>query len=435
MQDFSALGARLGLGDAEGLFLTSSSGVDGEEIRRAILKADGARHDAQSPPSKTQKLQILAEAGRSLLSQEGILESAIHLTRFADPALSDTAALARIRLLALRRLGRTEDILQEAERILQSSDVDSQPAKMVWDSLRKWGLERRIAPDMKYLQAYFPDPEASLQRPFASAIPEGPYPFVDAVGPVIADLQGRDPEDNAFLERIRWGVQTQRQMVFLNNLRRKILQTSGHDAEAQFALKLYEAHRSCIAPLDATEIIEEIDAGRSVVLAEAHAGLSTAQNHGLPFESIPLSVISAGGKKAGRPQDFHIGTRGQNVPRDLAKLVKLMRKAPRIVRIFSDGPYGEGSSVNLCGRAARIGRGGAAIAYSGKASVFFPRTVWDGERFHTRLQRGPSAPDYTSKDAFEQAFNEFYAANVTEIIMGAPEDMAPKSGFWAFLKA
>lgn len=423
------------MGDAEDLFMTPCSGVDVEEIRRAILKADAARHDGQSAPSKTQKLQILAEAGRSLLSQKNLLESAIHLTRFADPAFSDSAALAQIRLIAFKRLGRTDEILQDAERILQSSDVGSRPAKIVWDSLRKWGIEHRIAPDIKYLEAFFPDPEASLQRPFASGVPEGPYPVVDALGPVVADIQGRDPEDSAFLERMRWGVYTQRQMVFLNSLRRKILQTSGHDAEAQFAMKLYKAHRSCITPLDPREIIEEIDAGRSVVLAEAHAGLSTVQNYGLPFGSIPLSVFSRRGAEAGRPQDFHVSTDGPNVPRNLAKLVKSMRKTPRIVRIFPDGPYGEMTPVSLCGRAAGIGRGGAAIAYSGKASVFFPRTVWDGERFHIRLQRGPSAPDYASKDAFEQAFNDFYVAQLTEIIMGAPEDMAPLGGFWRFLRS
>jgi hypothetical protein len=435
MQDSHELGARLGLADPERLFLTASSDVDGNEIQQAIVNADMTHHDRQLPVSETQKLHILKEAGRSLIRQEDLLESAIHLTRFADPTLSNTAELAQIRLHALRRLGRTEELLEDAERILQSADAGSRSAKIVRDSLRKWNMERRIPVDTKYLPAYFPDPEVALQRPFASALPEGPYSSADAIGPVIAALQGRDPEDLAFLQRVRWGAQAHRQMVFLNNLRRKILKKPDHDTEEQFALELYEAHRSRIAPLDTTDVMKEIEAGKSVVLAEAHAGMSIVQNYGLPFGPTPFSIITRGGSKARRPQDFHFSSLGQHVPRDLAKLVKLMRKDPRIVRIFPDGPHGEGSPVSLCGRSVRIGRGGAAIAYSGKASVFFPRTVWDGEQFNTQLQRGPSAPDYASKEAFEQAFNDFYAAQLTAIIMGAPEDMAPAGGFWLFLRS
>jgi hypothetical protein len=432
MQDFEEVARRIGIARPEQLFESCPPGVSAGEIARALRKANMSINAGQSPSTDHQRLQILCEAGKTLIEKAGLLESAVYLSRFADAALADTAPLVHIRLIALYRSGKIDEVTREAERVLQSAKEGTQTSKIVRNSLRQWHLERRIAPKTSHLLGYFDDPETALQMPFKSVSPSGPYPLVERIVPVVAELRNEASSREKLSERIKWGVQAHRQMVYLRRVVSGLADKKDTSDSEKFFLSLHASHQSRIDFIDPADILSDIAEGRSVVLADLHAGMMTVQSYGMPFGSVPMSVVSMYPGRVSRPQDFHMGVSGNSVQRDLAKLVKLMRKDPRVVRIFPDGGFGEKSTLDVLGRRVEIGKGGASISWTGRAVVYSGRSVWNGERFAMELHRGPSSADYTSFEDFEAAFNSFYAARIDAVLRGAPEDMAPTAGFWRF---
>jgi lauroyl/myristoyl acyltransferase len=166
-------------------------------------------------------------------------------------------------------------------------------------------------------------------------------------------------------------------------------------------------------------------------MASAHAGISVVHHAGLyPALPFPVSVIAQQTAPAGRAGDFNISTKDASANLEFMKLAKMMRKSPRLVRIFPDGPDGEGLPVSVFGRPGRIGRGAAMLSYLGKAATYFAEAHWTGDGFAFSLRAGPLATDYSDLASFERSFADFYVSCFERIVRGAPEDMMPNGGLW-----
>ena len=413
----------LGLADQGALFDQLPSGVDGDAIRQALNKV--VRRVAEAPfESDAGKRQwLLAEAGRILLGDPAQYAAAIHLTQAAAPDLADSAALAHLRLIALWRSGNRAGVIAEADRLLGLPTIAPAGRRILRNSLRRWNLERQVLPRITHLGDFWPSVAAAKVDPIAAIRVEGPFPLIDRIGPKVAELQGRQSDDLSFLDRMRWGSQVSRYTLFMRRLATTILAIPQHQRtpSEEDALTIYKKMLGRIAAPDPTALLACIENGRSAMLVQAHAGLSISHPQGLPLGAIPYSEVSGEAGRASRPQDFHLATRRPDVAVEFAKLAKLMKKQPRIVRIFPDGPDGNTMETAVCGRTISIGRGAASLAFLGKAATFFSGSHWTGDRFEFHLTPGPVASDYAQKDDFEQAFCAFYAKCLEGIVLGPPE--------------
>lgn len=426
--------APLNLRDPSALF--DAPEVDGTVIRMALCAAIHKVPPEPDQPPGFLRLRLLAEAGRILLADPSHLAEAIHLTRAAAPDLADTAPLAHIRLIAMFRGGDHAGTATEADRVLQSGSLAPSGRKIIWDTLFRWNLERSLPPRTEYLPYYWPDVDAAIADPFGKVYP-APNGLVDRIGPAIARLNDRAPDDEVFLNRIRWGSEVQRRTEDIQRVSgiARGKPTALRTALEGKLLELQQAINATVTGIDLGLMAEHIDAGRSVLIAQAHAGHLHSGALRLP-SPFPYSLVANVVGPATRPQDFNLSPLSPNATMGFAKLAKLMRKSPRVVRIFPDGAAGEGMTISVLGHPVRIGRGAATLAYLGKAATYFVTSHWTGSGFSFSLQVGPLGSDYADLETFEQAFGEFYARCLERIVLGPPEDIAPvPNRFWTSLKA
>lgn len=426
----------LDLSDPVALFDQTPADVDGAAIRQALSTALSRVPESEATPKPVWRLRVLAEAGRVLLA-EAALASAIHLTQTAAAELADAAPLAHVRLVALWRRGDRDGVIAEADRILAQTTHLPQHRASIRASLREWNIERLLPVRLEFLADFWPDIDAALTDPFGAIQVDGTIPFIDRVGAFVSRYNNRAPDDQAFLGRLRWGSEVHRRVFFVRRLPRLIhaKPVAQRTAVEMKVLALDAAIKEKMHAPDPAPLLAHIQAGRSVMIAQAHAGLSGMHDLGLPLGEIPYSLIANAVAPNRRPEDLNLAAGGPNVAMEFAKLAKLMKKTPRIVRIFPDGGQGEKMEILVCGRKAKIGRGAASLAYLGKAATFFCQSHWNGSGFTFSLTPGPIAADYTQKEDFENNFNAFYAACFERIVQGPPEDMAPDSSFWHFLIA
>lgn len=424
----------LNLADPVALFDQPPAGVDGEAIRQALHKALERISEAPAQSDAGWRQWLLAVAGQVLLANPAQYSAAIHLTQVAAPDLADSAALAHLRLIAMWRSGDREGVIVEAERILAIPTIAPATRKILRNSLRRWNLEQVVPARVEHLSDFWPDIAAAKIDPIAAIQVDGPFPLIDRIGPIVAEMQRRRPDDVDFLNRMRWGCQVHRYMVFAQQLAIAILAKPLHQRSPLEvdALAIHDAMKACVVAPDPKALLDCIEGGRSAMLVQAHAGMATVSGLGA-VDGAPYSAVSLFAPPARRPQDFNLSTGGSDVALEFAKLARLTKKAPRIVRIFPDGAYGDTMEISVCGRPIQIGRGAASLAFLGKAATFFSYSCWTGTHFEFNLISGPIASEYTQKDEFEHDFGVFYAGCLEEIILGAPEDMVPKSGFWPFL--
>lgn len=431
---------RLNLTDPEVLFKTPD-GVDEAVIRQAFDSAMAEAEALDREPSPQDRLRIVATAGRGLLADPAHLTAAIHWTQTAAPDLKDSASLAHIRLIALLRLRDRSAAVAEADRLLSAAAAGSPIRKLTYDALRRWNLDRELPARPDYLEDYWGDLDAALQDPAGAIKADNGFPLVEAIARPLADLNNiPEAEREEFTRRLRWGAQWHR---CLRQLRQTAMEIAGsipatqRTARHRTILALHRKVQSLLLLPDLGPVLEQIEAGRSALISHPHAGMSTLSDLGLRQLPIPLSAISTKGghgSTADRPQDFHVSSISPTIATDLAKLTKLMRKQPRAVRIFPDGPHGEAVEASLLGRQVRIGRGGAAIAYLGRAPTFFSASHWDGQAFRFELVPGPDPRDFDNIETFEAAFTRFYLDRLQDIFLGPPEDMAPDGGIWPFFQ-
>lgn len=424
----------LNLADPVALFDQPPAGVDGDAIRLALNKVVERVAEAPAQSDAGRRQWLLAEAGRMLLADPAQYAAAIHLTLAAAPDLADSAALAHVRLVALWRSGDRQGVIAEADRLLCLPTIAPVGRRVLRNSLRRWNLEQLLPTRVEHLADFWPDIAVAKLDPIAAVQVDGPFPLIDRIGSIVAEMQRRQPDDVDFLNRMRWGCQVHRYMVFAQQLAIGILAKPLHQRsplEAD-ALAIHDAMKARVLAPDPKPLLDCIESGRSAILVQAHAGMATVSGLGA-VDGAPYSAVSIFAPPARRPQDFNLSTGGPRVTLEFAKLARLTKTAPRIVRIFPDGAHGDAMEISVCGRPIKIGRGAASLAFLGKAATFFSYSSWTGAHFEFNLISGPIASEYQQKDEFEHDFGVFYAKCLEEIILGAPEDMVPKSGFWPFL--
>jgi len=427
----------LNLADPEILFNGATADLDSSAIRQALDLAIEQNAQVPGEPSTRRRLRVLAEAGRILLSDPRRRADAIHLSLVAAPELSDTAPLVGLRIRALLATNDRKAAVIEANRVLSSPSLAPTGRHTLVNLLRRLGLEKAIPVRVEDLKDYWLNDEAAMRDPFADITVEGPSPQIDRMGKIVAKLNGCDSKDEAaFLARIRWGAEIHRRMIYLKRLRIETLKKPAHTRTPGeiTALAISRAVHQRISFPDFTPVTESIASGRSVVLTSAHAGLTTVKNVKDHLPGIPHSTVAVNATVPKRPQDFHLAVGAQDMVIGFVKLAKLMRKSPRLVRTYPDGPNGELMEINVCGRQIKIGRGTAVLAYLGRAKIYFTRSLRTENGFAFTLQPGPDPVLFETQEEFERAFVKFYEGCLEGIVMGAPEDMVLKGGFWPQLE-
>lgn len=208
--------------------------------------------------------------------------------------------------------------------------------------------------------------------------------------------------------------------------------TGGADNAAVHALAAQVA--GLIDLPDPNPLAAAAAAGRGIVLTSAHAGLPLVAPYVMRPAGLPVFGISAqAATDLTHPVAKTLGAHG-NFHHDFLRAIKILRRTPHVCQLMPDGGVG-GELVEkpFRGGTVKLGPGAAVIAWQTRAAVFFFSTRWRDGRLRIWLRTGPVAEAGGDRAAFEAAFYDFYLGCLDEIVMGAPEDMAPGSGFWPAL--
>ena len=186
------------------------------------------------------------------------------------------------------------------------------------------------------------------------------------------------------------------------------------------------------ANTDLSGLIKARDAGRSIMVLQAHAGLRGFVRVALRKLDMPVSLVNHATGLIEHPDDFHLDTAiPETAAFDFAKLIKRMRKERRIVRIFPDGALGgDLRQISVLGRPVTIGMGASALAFQGKCALFFASTCWTGAGVAVKFRAGPVVEPGLSREDCDKMFCDFYADGMTGLLMGPPKDMGLVAGAW-----
>lgn len=203
-----------------------------------------------------------------------------------------------------------------------------------------------------------------------------------------------------------------------------------------YAIDLTPAQRrelaDICADLDGAPFGAHVQAGRPVVVALSHSGMWHMLSGRL--RTLPLPVVQIGANnRRGEEEGAFLSTRG-NFQTEFLKLIKRIRKAPAIISIVADGPYGgDLLEMEFMGRRLSVAQGAAALAYHTGAATFFAGTRWDGGKVTFYATPGPVAERGMDRAAWDRAWYGFYFDCLRDIVRGPPEDMRLYSGVWRAL--
>ena len=419
-------------------------GIDGTAITAALHQAiDTLTADLRLDPARAllpgQALRIVAAAAKSLLESKIHLHEAVWLTEQAGPDLTDSAALAHIRLIALAQSGERILLIAEINRLLALEPVNLRLQEIVQNFVTARHLLGGIAPrasNHRWLWGEIPQDLGHFIRSLQ------PGPTLPGVAPKLMDFLGGlrtevDQTTEEFRTRIGWGFSVQRYLMFINQSARMVRSTPPQgralSSDEVKVMALFKQIDSVLLPPDLTLLEQARDAGLSLVILDAHAGVSLLSSLGQDRLDLPRTVISFRAEHSADPRNFNIATGSNDVQTQVLKLTKLLKKQQRLVRLAPDGAEGEPLTFELCGRTIKLGQGAAMLAYHGRAAMFFACSHWNGSAFQISFLPGPVATDAEPREVFERAFYDFYLGCLRQIVTGPPEDMAPNGGFWRLL--
>lgn len=205
-------------------------------------------------------------------------------------------------------------------------------------------------------------------------------------------------------------------------------------------MELYNQASSWLPVVDLSRLEADRDAGRSILIASAHAGSNGFIDGALELLEMKKIYIAASIQAhhpvENGPEFIAISTKG-GAQFAFLKAMRAVRKSPYQIRVFPDGPYGqERIHGSVLGKPADIGAGAGVLGWQSQANTYFAQTRWrDDGRLDLVLEPGPDARDYDNGDAFQNAFNAFYFDRLNDIANGSPKDMTCGGGLWNnFLK-
>lgn len=226
-------------------------------------------------------------------------------------------------------------------------------------------------------------------------------------------------------------------LKYYNDLKQASVVLRPDQAERARRLKfLVQRYLAMADAVDLSPLTEPDIAGRNIIILQTHSGMRGLISSAIGRTGLPISLVGNGERLTHGPEDFHLVTnREEGLAFGFAKLGKLLRKGPRIVRIFSDGPQGSGRrQIEMFGQTLNIGMGGAALGHFAPSVLFFAATRWEDGEVKADFLRGPLIDPGQSRQRAEDLFADFYADGIKHVLRGAPQDMGCAGGFWLQLR-
>jgi hypothetical protein len=186
------------------------------------------------------------------------------------------------------------------------------------------------------------------------------------------------------------------------------------------------------------EVVQDlVTAGRSVLLLMVHGQEIDPLQPIVPWltkNAIGISRINNGMKPADKLPDFNVDTSAPDLAIQFAKLCKLMRKGPRVVRILPDGPKGNSfSEIEVGGSRLQVGLGGARLAYFGKSALVFAYPQWTATGLEIDYWRGPDVIEGQTTEEVDALFTTYYRDSLIKVLRGDPLHFGVIGGYWARL--
>lgn len=337
----------------------------------------------------------------------------------------------------LRSLTRMDEL-----KALASADLGPSPAPEMVNAQYQLRLNNGVGPTVAdYEREWGPVP-GSLEMALADLRTEAA--FTDDLDQLCHALMVARKErvlsKQEMLAKLAWGRAAGDFLFFLSRFRsamtRKGKNVTLSAAQKQIVALADEAERM-FGAADLSAMHQRRDEGRSVLIAEKHAGSTAFNRRVLLSVGLPDTLIAGNSPtKLDTDGPIRLGLRG-DFRKDFMKLVKIVKKQQRMIRIFPDGPAGERWEMPFMGTKVSFGLGGPMLAWHSNAAVFTSGSTWRGGRLSMTISEGPvvdrSGPDGGDREAFDQAFYTFYAAELEKVAMGPPEDIVCRGGIWGEL--
>lgn len=234
-------------------------------------------------------------------------------------------------------------------------------------------------------------------------------------------------------DRLAWGRAVGDYMFFLARYRGANAERADLNSDERRIVALADAVEAMYQPADMGAFLARRDEGRSLLVAENHAGSTSFNRRILLRAGLPDTLVAGNSRTDLETHDaMKLGVRGDS-SRDFLKLVKILKRQQRLIRIFPDGHAGERRSMPFLGTTVSFGLGAATLGWHANAAVFTSGSSWRGGRLGMVLHEGPLVDKTGEREAFDDAFYTFYADTLRAIALGPPEDIVGHGGIWTTL--
>jgi hypothetical protein len=401
-------------------------------LRHTVLKG------RQTMPQQ-QAIVAIITAGHWLMTRKLHNEATLLLAQSTPGRVCDLAEIAVLRCRALVRLGRRDDAVAEADRLLalrpgnEARDralVAFLKTHLLHDQLRAhWALHDLIwgAPGGTVVETLESLDLSTYRRAFD-----------DPLLHYLLKVRGQPEADqDALRDALAWGLAANHYRKFISrSFQEKRRRERGAGDPGPSAAYLKSCRQITEARPNRT-LARLVAEGRAVVLLQSHCGVRGVVSQSLAELACPLSLVGRVERLVRqRTGDFNISTSTPaDLPLQFLKLAKLARQGPRVIRLLPDG--GDGSAfadIDLFGRKVQIGLGGALLAQQGKAVLAFARTRWTGAGWAVEVDIGPDLAGVTDRAEAEALFADFYAASLRGILRGPARDIGGTGGFLGKLR-
>ncbi len=404
------------LSDPELLDAIMPPGVTLPEQHRRVLApavAGCARHLGRIP-GRPGKARILRTAARSV-RRGGEKEAYLALLDAAPSIVADDPAERMVRIEMLEKLGRSEDV-----RAALRSDQGIEDPVLV-PQLLALRQRHKIRTDAAFVSSLF----GPVRPTFAEMLRHLPVERWKT-GALEADARALHalakpaaiPEEE-YVDRLVWGHCA----AYLHHALSMPVSPGLRPLSRSIA-------RHTVARFDAAVLRPAVAEGRSIVAIGVHGGIPNARQKylrglypGLPSYSVGTKGLHGNG--GGNRKAMVV----RASPTDFLKLIREIREKPHGIALLPDGPAGAQTTISLFGRDVTMGSGASAIAWHGRADVYFIETVWRADgRLELMVTRGPAPGDHDDRKTYAAALEAFYAERLRMIVAERPENIGTMGG-------
>lgn len=421
--------ARLGLENAQALLRPTLPGPDGAAILQALQMSMHEQLTPGAPISVAQRQQVLLAAGKRLLARPATLQSALHLAEQAGSDAALSAPFVNLRIVALERLKNRSALIRALNRIVAARPMPETVAQLVIAAAERNDIRQLLTlPAAQHAVGWGPwldDLPAQLDA-LAQVVPS-PGVSEEAIRHLFRQSRAGIRSYDEYRTRLLHGVSLGRYIFYMRNLFQLCnggaAQPDGPRSadEVRVAQRWQEINQ--LLHLPDTGLLQAAEAqGRPLLILGSHGGVNAMLGRSMQGCTLPRSSITQN-VSADREDSFNISTLAPDATLRFAKLIKMARRAPRVIFMFPDGAVGDTTLIEVQGRKLHIGRGAASLAWFTAALPFFARTVIEDGAILLRLLPGPAAQEGEKMERYEKRLNGFYADCLRDILAGPPENI------------